>query len=261
MREGSRRQLLYGEGSRFFLQRSGSNVMLMLLLSEHIDPWVKMCRNYTINVFSRWASALHCPYFFIPSLSQSAPPLSLSLCLAHMQGEWVWESDDSSVAYLIFDHIWVARKSIFLCLCSGEEPPMQRQNEELFSAFLFSSVHNKGVQFESWGRFIIIRTDTGPSFTKQLQRIHLFRCFYEQLLQAFSFLHDSTDLSTCINNVQVLLPDFHSLNKQDRTTWCPWFFFPPTFRESIEMAVYTYFSEKMNYRTIFKAAVLAHTLV
>lgn len=83
------------------------------------------------------AQVLQCFYFFILSLSHSVFSPSLSCTHARLASVGVWGMTHLLHTSSLLDHIWAARKSIFLHSCSGEEQAMQGQHDELFSSFSF----------------------------------------------------------------------------------------------------------------------------
>lgn len=134
----------------------------------------------SLLLFSLFAHCLP-PFLFFFS-----PFLSLSCTHARLANVGVWEMTHLLHTSSSPGHIWAARKSIFLRLCSGEREVMQRHYGELFSTFSFFSLHY--VFFFSFPLFV----ERGPLIS--VLQHHKHKC-------AFHLLHG------CI----MLFRDFESL--------------------------------------------------
>lgn len=97
----------------------------------------------------------------------------------------------------LLGHIWAARKSILLRLCSGEEQAMQGHYEDLFSTFSFL-LHC----FSEHGPLIWApRTNIGSTFTWLLDGY--FQMFWKN--------DSSTDVRICMKQMQ-WIQDMYSLS-------------------------------------------------
>lgn len=83
---------------------------------------------------------LQCFYFFILSLSHSVFSPSLSCTHARPGSVGVWRMTHLLHTSSLPDHIWAARKSIFLQLCSGEKQANAETKWWALFYFLFSSI-------------------------------------------------------------------------------------------------------------------------
>lgn len=185
---GATERGLFMQGKKLLSQKAETNAMLTLLLallfcgSGEVLMWtallgLSICFTQFLQHVSLFSCSLQC--------------LSLFISCTHVRLGGVWES--GRMTHLLHtsssvDHIWASRKSIFylffLLMSGGEEQALQKQLDELFSYFLFSSA---------------LFSDQGP------------------LIKVQRFLHDQN--SSCIISQNALQCFIYSQNFKFSAQW------------------------------------------
>lgn len=145
---------------------------------------------WTPLLCSKVASAVFFPSLLLfslfaqsPSLPLFFPFLSLSCTHARLANVGVWEMTHLLHTSSSPDHIWAARKSIFLRLCSREREVMRRHYGELFSTFSFFPLH-----YVFFFTFCRVRTFNFSSLSSQVQMsFPLFTWLHHAISRSLGF--------------------------------------------------------------------------